>query len=197
MQLARAKGYNLWSTWYPWDAGSGNAGASILAPDTWEKAMGLKYEETIYDPLNDKFLTKEEFLKLAESDPGYMLVAFNPDRKAWMKDWIKLPHFVVAGDGMPTVNAKGEDLTWDSPFEEYAGHPRSAGSHAKILRLGREGKVDLMLSLSQLSYWSAKHLGDTGLKAMQVRGRIQDDRVTSSAQNTIWPCFDYIAATRG
>ena len=146
MQLARAKGYNLWSTWYPWDAGSGNAGASILAPDTWEKAMGLKYEETIYDPLNDKFLTKEEFLKLAESDPGYMLVAFNPDRKQWMNDWIKFPHFVVAGDGMPTVNAKGEDLTWDSPFEEYAGHPRSAGSHAKILRLRREGKVDLMLN---------------------------------------------------
>ena len=33
--------------------------------------------------------------------------------------------------------------------------------------------MPLMHTLSQLSYWTAKHLGDTGLKAMQVRGRIQ------------------------
>ncbi len=30
-----------------------------------------------------------------------------------------------------------------------------------------------MFSLAQMSYWSAKHLGDTGLKAMQERGRMQ------------------------
>lgn len=172
-QLARAKGYNIWSTYYPWDAGSGNAGATILAPETWEKAMGFKYEETIYDPQNDKFLTKDEFLNLAKEDPGYMLVAFSPPRKEWMAEWIKLPNFTVAGDGMPTVNAKGEQLTWDSPFEEYAGHPRTAGSHAKVLRLVREAKLPLMQALRQLGYWSAKHLGDTGLKAMQVRGRMQ------------------------
>ncbi|WP_419194998.1 amidohydrolase family protein [Novipirellula herctigrandis] len=176
-QLAREKGYNIWSTWYPWDAGSGNAGASILAPATWETSMGYKYEETIYDPQNDKYLTKDEFLKLAKEDPGYMLVAFSPPRKEWLKEWIKLPHFVVAGDGMPTVNSKGEQLTWDSPFEDYAGHPRSSGSHAKVLRLGREANVPLMHTLSQLSYWTAKHLGDTGIKAMQVRGRMQEGKI--------------------
>lgn len=176
-QLARKKGYNIWSTWYPYDAGSGNAGATILAPETWEKSMGYKYEETIYDPQNDKFLTKDEFLKLAKEDPAYALVAFSPPRREWIKDWIKLPHFTVAGDGMPTVNTKGEPLTWDSPYEEYSGHPRSAGSHAKVLRLGREARVPLMQSLSQLTYWTAKHLGDTGLKAMQVRGRMQEGMI--------------------
>jgi N-acyl-D-aspartate/D-glutamate deacylase len=30
-----------------------------------------------------------------------------------------------------------------------------------------------MFSIAQLSYWSAKHLGDMGLEAMQERGRIQ------------------------
>ena len=176
-QLARKKGYNIWSTYYPWDAGSGNAGATILAPDTWEKAMGYKYEETIYDPLNDKYLTKDEFLKLAEEDPGYALVAFSPPRREWLKEWIKLPHFTVSGDGMPTINVKGEPLTWDSPYEEYAGHPRTAGSHAKVLRLTKEAKLPLMQALRQLSYWHAKHLGDTGLKAMQVRGRMQEGMV--------------------
>lgn len=176
-QLARKKGYNIWSTWYPYDAGSGNAGATILAPETWEKAMGYKYEETIYDPLNDKFLTKDEFLKLAKEDPAYALVAFSPPRREWINEWIKLPHFTVSGDGMPTINAKGEPLTWDSPYEEYAGHPRTAGSHAKVLKLGREAELPLTHSLSQLSYWPAKHLGDAGIKAMQVRGRMQEGKV--------------------
>lgn len=34
-----------------------------------------------------------------------------------------------------------------------------------------------MLTLAQLSYVHAKHLGDTGLKAMQVRGRMQEGMV--------------------
>ena len=147
-QQARKNGYNIWSTWYPWDAGSGNAVASILAPTTWEKAMRSKYEETIDDPQNDKFLTKQEFLKLAKDDPGYMLIAFSPPRQKWLKDWIKLPHIVIAGDGMPTVNNKGKQLTWDAPFEDYASHPRFVGSHAKVLRLAREANVPLMHTLS-------------------------------------------------
>ena len=177
LQLARAQGHNVWSTWYPWDAGSGNAGATILAPATWEESMGYKYEETIYDPQNDRFLTREEFLRLAEEDPGYTLIAFSPPRREWLLEWIKLPHFTVAGDGMPTINAAGDPLSWESADEEYSGHPRSAGSHAKVLRLARENDVPLMHALSQLSYWSAKHLGDTGLRSMQVRGRMQEGMV--------------------
>jgi len=34
-----------------------------------------------------------------------------------------------------------------------------------------------MFSLAQLSYWSAKHLGDMGLEAMKVRGRMQPGMV--------------------
>jgi N-acyl-D-amino-acid deacylase len=34
-----------------------------------------------------------------------------------------------------------------------------------------------MFTLSQLSYWSALHLGDAGLESMQVRGRMQEGMV--------------------
>ena len=34
-----------------------------------------------------------------------------------------------------------------------------------------------MLTLRQLSYASAKHLGDSGLEAMKVRGRMQENMV--------------------
>ncbi len=177
MQLARARGHNVWSTWYPWTAGSGNYGASILGPDNWEGSMGYKYEETIFDPQLDRYVTKEEFLEFMESEPGRTAIAFSPPREQWIKDWIKVPNFVISGDGMPGLNEKGERLEWDSPFEDYAGHPRSAGSHAILLRLARENDVPLMFSLSQLSYWAAKQLGDAGIEAMDVRGRIQEGMI--------------------
>jgi hypothetical protein len=177
LALAREQGHNVWATYYPWDAGSGNAGAAIIAPDNWEGAMGYKYEETVYDSANDKFLTKDEFLALKERDPGYTLVVFSPPRKEWIPEWVRLPHFPVSGDGMPGLGADGKLLDWNAPYEDYRGHPRSAGTHAKVLRLARDGGVPLMHALSQLSYWHAKHLGDTGLRDMQVRGRMQEGMV--------------------
>jgi N-acyl-D-aspartate/D-glutamate deacylase len=83
----------------------------------------------------------------------------------------------VAGDQMPPVNEAGESLTWDDPYDAYNGHPRTVGTHAKTLRLARELGVPLMQALSQNSYWAAKHLGDAGIEAMQVRGRMQEGMV--------------------
>jgi hypothetical protein len=139
--------------------------------------MGCKYEETIYDPQNDKYLTKEEFLALKERDPGYTLVVFSPPRKEWLPEWTKVPHFGVSGDGMPGLDADGNRLTWDSPYESYSGHPRTAGTHAKALRIAREEGTPLLHAIAQLSYWHAKHLGDTGLEGMQMRGRLQEGMV--------------------
>ena len=200
MALARAQGHNVWATYYPWIAGSGNYGASIVAPDTWEKAMGYKYEETIYDPQLDKFVTRDEFLAFKKNEPGRTLVAYSPPRKQWLPEWTKVEHFVVAGDGMPGLDIEGKQLPWDAPYEDYAGHPRSAGTHATVLRIARENDVPLMHTLSQLSYWSAKHLGDTGLKSMQERGRLQKgmvaDIVVFDAQN-VTEHADYKSGANG
>ena len=181
LALARAQGHNVWATYYPWIAGSGNYGASIVAPETWEDAMGYKYEETIYDPQLDKYVTREEFLEFKANEPGRTLVAFSPPRKEWLPEWTKVEHFTVAGDGMPGLDVDGNRLTWDSPYELYAGHPRSAGTHAATLRIARENGVPLMHTLSQLSYWPAKHIGETGLKDLQERGRIQEGMLADIA----------------
>jgi hypothetical protein len=177
LALAREQGYNVWATYYPWIAGSGNYGASIVAPDIWEKVMGFKYEETIYDPQLQRFVTKEEFLEFKASEPGRILIAYSPPRKDWLPEWTKVEHFVVASDGMPSLDVDGNHLTWDSPYEDYAGHPRSAGTHAVTLRIARENGVPLMHTIAQLSYWSAKHIGDTGLRGMQERGRLQEGMI--------------------
>ncbi|WP_085807503.1 hypothetical protein [Roseovarius albus] len=177
LQMARDQGFNVWSSYYPWTAGSGNYGASIVAPSNWEDNMGYKIDETIFDPQLDRFVTREEFDEFAASEPGRTLIAFSPPREEWLTDWIQIAGYGVSGDGMPSLNLDGEALTWDSPYEDYAGHPRSAGTHATVLRLSRENDVPLMLTLTQLSYIHAKRLGDTGLRAMQVRGRMQEGMV--------------------
>lgn len=83
----------------------------------------------------------------------------------------------VAGDGMPPVDIDGNSLNWDDPWEVYNGHPRTVATHATTFRLAREYDIPLMHMIAQNSYWAAKHLGDAGIEAMKVRGRLQEGMV--------------------
>ena len=143
----------------------------MLKPESLENSLGLKYADVLYDPSQDKYLTKDEYIKIAKEDSGRMIVVFNPPRKEWMKSWIKIPHMTVASDSMWSTDSS---LNWDSDPAEFNGHPRTSGAHTVVLRMAREAGVPLMFTLSQLSYWPAQHLGDTGLESMQVRGRMQE-----------------------
>ncbi|QLH51321.1 MAG: aminoacylase [Candidatus Accumulibacter cognatus] len=177
LQLARKKGANMWSEHYPYTTGSTIISADFLAPAKWEAKQGYKYEETIYDPQQDKKLNKEEFLAIVKSDPGRIIIVDFPARKKWLPYWLRMEHMTVASDAIPGTDSKGKLLDWDAPYEAFAGHPRTAGAHAATLRLAREASVPLMHSLSQLSYWSALHLGKAGLESMKVRGRLQKGMV--------------------
>ena len=173
LAMAREMGMNMWAEYYPYAAGSTSIGAEQLRPAALE-ALGLKYEDIMYDPSQDKYLTKGEYLKVSKEDSGRTVIVFNPPRNEWMKSWIKMPHMVVASDAMwPT----DPGLDWDSPPEKFSGHPRTSGSHSIVLRMGRESGVPLMFTLAQLSYWSAEHLGKAGIKSMDVRGRMQEGMI--------------------
>ena len=115
--------------------------------------------------------------RIVAEDPAYIIILCIPAREEWLPMWLEVPHMTVAGDQMPPVDEAGGSLSWDDPFEAYVGHPRTSGTHAQTLRLGRENGVPLMQSIAQNSYWSAKHLGDAGLVAMQERGRLQEGMV--------------------
>lgn len=177
LQMARAKGLNMWSEHYPYDAASTFVSADFLRPEVWLEKNGYRYEETIYHPESDSFLTLETYTDLIEKDPGTLVVMYIPPRKKWVAHWLRMPHMTVASDGVPGVDGNAKLLPWNADYREYAGHPRTAGARARTLRLARETGVPLMHSLAQLSYWSAKHLGDAGVKAMQVRGRVQEGMV--------------------
>jgi len=71
-----------------------------------------------------------------------------------------------------------DNLTWDTPYEDLPNtHPRFSGSFARVLRIARENNIPLMQAVSMTSYNYAKPLGNMGLKAMQVRGRMQKGMV--------------------
>jgi dihydroorotase-like cyclic amidohydrolase len=175
LQLLREQGYNVWSEYYPYTCGSSTIGSEFIKPDNIG-AMGLDYTNLV-DPRTGEPMNREIYDRIVAEDPAYIIVLCLPAREPWLPMWLKVPHMTVAGDQMPPVNIEGELLSWDDPYEAYNGHPRTAGTHAATLRLGREHNVPLMQTLAQNSYWSAKHLGDAGIEAMKVRGRMQEGMV--------------------
>ncbi len=164
----------MWADYYPYAGTGPDIGAAGLRPEFIEDGLGLKYEEVMYDPTQEKYLTKEEYLVLAKEDPARLVVVYVPDRFEWMQYWLEIPHMTVGSDGM---FQNERVLGWDDDPSKAKGHPRAAGSHAKVLKLGRQHAVPLMQTLSPLSCWSATHLGDTGLVPMQERGRLQEGMV--------------------
>ncbi|MCP4256197.1 MAG: amidohydrolase family protein [Planctomycetes bacterium] len=194
LQMARDKGMNMWSEYYPYDAGSSSIGSEQLRQI--DEMWGVKFIDVMYDPSQDKFLSKEEYQKIAEDDPGRMIIIYNPARKEWMKHWIKVPHMVVGSDSMWQENDHG----WDDDPAKFAGHPRTSGAHTIVLRMAREADVPLMFTLSQLSYWSAKHLGDAGVVQMTERGRMQKGMVADIVvfdPKTVKEGSDYKAGMNG
>jgi hypothetical protein len=200
LQMARAQGYNVWAEYYPFAAGSTLISADFLKPALWEDVNGYKYEETIYDPGADKFLTKDEYMEMVEARPAHVIVVFLPQRQEWLKYWLTIPEMVVASDAMQGVGVDGTLLPYETDPSEYAGHPRTSSSYAATLQLAREHDVPLMFTLAQLSYWNAKHLGDTGLVAMQERGRVQVGMIadlTLFNAETVAPRATYKAGENG
>ena len=198
LQLLRDRGYNVWSEYYPCTCGSSTIGSDFLKPENIG-ALGLDYSNLINPRTGDK-MNREIYDKIVADDPAYIIILCLPAREAWLPLWLRVPHMTVAGDQMPPVDIEGKLLSWDDPYEAYNGHPRTAGTHATTLRLGREHGVPLMHMIAQNSYWSAKHLGDAGIEAMQERGRIQEGMVadiTIFNPETVADNAGYKAGTNG
>ncbi len=177
LKMARDKGLNMWSEYYPYAAGSTTINAAFLTPAEWVEKRGYKYEETIYDPIDDKYLTNETYAALMKKDPARSVVVEFPYRKEWMNHWLAIPHMAIAADAMAGVGPDGKLLPWDADWSEYRGHPRTSGARGTVFKMGREQGIPLMFTIAQASYWPAKHLGDCGLEAMKQRGRLQVGKV--------------------
>ena len=152
-------------------AGSTALNAVFLEPEVWVKALGNKYEETLQDVATGEFFTQQTREEMLKKEPTRPVIVYKCPAE-WVVDWVKLPGVAIGSDGMPLL--PDDNLTWDTPYEDFPNtHPRFAGTFAKVLRIARENNIPLMQAVAMTSYNYAKPLGDMGLKAMQVRGRMQ------------------------
>ncbi|WP_234221941.1 aminoacylase [Ruegeria pomeroyi] len=174
IQRLQEQGYNIWGEIYPYAAGSTALNAVFLKPENWVDRLGHSYEDTLQDPVTGDFYTLESYNKAVEETPTKEIVLFKMPPEDSLK-WLTLKGTTMASDAM---FAEPLLAPWNTPFEELGNmHPRGAGARAATLRLGRENDIPMMQLLSILSYNAAHHLGRTGLKAMQERGRIQEGMV--------------------
>ena len=168
------QGHNIWGEIYPYAAGSTPMNASFLKPESWVDDLGHRYEDTMLDPETGEFFTLETYKATVASEPTKPIVIFKMPEEDQAK-WLTLKGVTMASDA---TAATPYDAPWDYPMEKLGGsHPRTAGARAATIRLGRENNIPMMQLMSILSYNAAKHLGDTGLKFMQERGRIQTGMV--------------------
>ncbi len=168
------QGHNIWGEIYPYAAGSTTINASFLEPKSWIDEMGKRYEDTMLDPVTGEYYTLETYKATVASEPTRPIVIFKMPAEDQAK-WLTLKGVTMASDA---VGAEPYLGPWDFPLDQVGGtHPRTAGSRGATIRLGRENNIPMMQLMSILSYNAAKHLGDTGLKFMQERGRIQTGMV--------------------
>lgn len=170
----RKRGMNVWGEIYPYIAGSTALNAVFLEPDVWVKTLGYKYEETIKDVATGKFYTQQSREEMLKKEPTRVILVYKMPESA-IVDWLRMPGVALCSDAMPLVPDK---MTWESPYDKAPNsHPRFSGTYARALRMARENKIPLMQVVAMTSYNWAKPLGDTGLKAMQERGRMQEGMV--------------------
>lgn len=171
----RERGYNVWGEIYPYNAGSTALNAVFLEPEVWVKQLGNKYEETIQDVATGEFYTQKTREEMLKKEPTRPIIVYKCPEE-WVANWVKMKGVAIGSDGMPIIPDDG--LTWDTPYEKIPNtHPRFSGSFAKVLRIARENDIPLMQAVSMTSYNYAKPLGNMGLKAMQLRGRMQEGMV--------------------
>jgi len=173
----RAEGHKVWGEIYPYAAGMTTINAAFVKPEVWVEKLGNKYEETMQDPATGEFYTLEKYQKVLADAPATQIVLYKMDPGA-IPDWCRLPGVVYASDAMMLPGGWDDEPRWDTPYDEIPNtHPRLAGTHGTCLRIAREQGIPLMQILAASSYNPAKYLGDTGLEAMKVRGRLQEGMV--------------------
>ena len=171
------EGFNVWGEIYPYAAGMTTINAAFATPEEWVEKLGNRYEDTMQDPLTGEFYTLESYRRVLAEAPTTQIVLYKIDPAA-IPSWCALPGVNYGSDAMFVPGGWEDPPTWDTPYEEIPNtHPRLAGTRGTCFRLNRENGVPLMRTIASASYNAAKHLGDTGLEAMQVRGRLQEGMV--------------------
>ena len=155
---ARAHGLDVTTEAYPYPAGATMLQSAIFDPG-FREALGIDYKDILWTATGER-LTAESFERYRKQ--GGLVVIFSIPDSATDQAY-RDPRVIVASDG-------GFQLQNGVPI----GHPRSAGTHARILgRFVRERKViSLMDGVRKMTLLPARRLERIDPE-MKRKGRVQ------------------------
>jgi N-acyl-D-aspartate/D-glutamate deacylase len=154
---ARARGLDVTAEAYPYGAGMTAINSAFFNPG-WQERNGITYKDVQLVQTGER-LTKERFDRLhASPDPLLVLLYVNPDDI--VDAVIEHPLTMIASDG---------------EVDNGKGHPRGAGTYARILsRYVRERRtLTLMDALRKMSLMPAQRLEGATASARR-KGRVQE-----------------------
>jgi N-acyl-D-aspartate/D-glutamate deacylase len=157
IRAARARGLDVTTEVYPYTAGSTLIGSALIDAG-WQERMGGDYADIEW-ALTGERLTAETFAKYRRENPaGWAILHIIPQRT--VDTAIADPMVMIASDGVPFINGRG--------------HPRGAGSFARVLGVYvRERKlIGLMEALRKMTLMPAQRLEGIA-PAMRNKGRVK------------------------
>ncbi len=148
---ARSRGLDVTAEIYPWTAGMTDISAAMFG-DGWREEFGLDYGDLQWGATGER-LTEESFRKYRETG-GLVIVHSNPESTVTAA--VIHPDTMIASDGL-------------------AGHPRNAGTYARVLGhyVRDRGELDLMTALDKITLMPARRL-EGRVPSMKRKGRLQE-----------------------
>jgi N-acyl-D-aspartate/D-glutamate deacylase len=151
---ARSRGLDVTTEAYPYIAGMTYINSAVFNPGWQEKGGGISYGDLVL-PDTGEHLTKERFDELHNSSTPQAVLIFSNSQEALDKV-IPHPLVMIASDG-------------------FQGHPRNAGTYARVLAQYVRGKgtITLMDALRKMSLMPAEML-EHSTPAARQKGRLQE-----------------------
>jgi N-acyl-D-aspartate/D-glutamate deacylase len=150
---ARARGLDVTTEAYPYTAGMTSITSALFNPG-WKEKLGTDYSNLVLPGTGDH-LTKERFEELHNSSRAQEVLLFSNTEET-VDSIITQPLTIIASDGGP-------------------GHPRNAGTYAKVLSryVRQQGTLTLMDALRKMSLMPAQRL-ERATPAARRKGRLQE-----------------------
>jgi dihydroorotase len=155
IDAARAQGLLVTTEVYPYTAGSTQLESALFEPG-WRERTGLDYDDLQWT-LTGERLDAASFEKYRRKGGTVIIHGM---REAWVEEALRHPGVLVAADAMPLY--------------EGGEHPRSAGTHARVLGVyvRERGVLSLMDALARMSWLPARRV-EFAAPAFLKKGRIE------------------------
>ncbi len=173
---ARAQGCDVTAEVYPYTAGMTDIKSSIFA-EGWQETFEIGYDQLQWGETGEK-LNEETFRKYRKTG-GLVIVHLNSENV--VTNAVKHPVAMIASDGLE-------------------GHPRNAGTFARILGfyVREQGELSLMEALRKISLMPAMRL-EQRVPSMKNKGRVRigaDADLTIFSPNTVTDLATYSSAKK-